>query len=76
MSTRRKRMYRYSFDSSGNFLGAVQVNPVALYVRRGLVALALLLSLGIIISSGCHSTTRANFSPKPQLAAPQIQLPL
>jgi hypothetical protein len=69
-------MYRYSFDSSGNYLGSVEVNPISLYARRGLMALALILGLWFLISQGCHSVVQAGRTSKPQLESPQIQLPL
>lgn len=70
-------MYRHSFDSSGNFLGTVEVNPIALYARRGLVALALVLGICFFVSQGCQSMVQAGGrTPKQQLAVPQVQLPL
>lgn len=54
MPSRKRRLYRYSFDSRWNFLGATKANTAALLVRRGFALMVIGIISCFLITKGCR----------------------
>lgn len=65
-----------TIDSQGNFLGRVEVNPLAIRIRQFAQLLGLAACLLVVTSYGCHRVSQQTRSPALKSTLPQLQLPL